>query len=318
MEPLAQSAKRCRLIGAPVQDGAGRLGCEMGPSAFRTAGIAPTLEALGYQVIDHGNVAPVAFPSPQHPNQVLKNLSAVAGWTAALAEAAYQASAIPGDVPIFMGGDHCLAAGTLTGLARRALEQHQPLFVLWLDAHADFHTLDSSESGNLHGVPMAYAIGCPGFEGYFPPPLATVDPTHVCMMGIRSVDPAERLALEASGITVFDMRKIDEFGVAALLRGFLQRVQDAGGRLHVSLDVDFLDPGIGPGVGTTVPGGATFREAHLIMEMLYESGLVSSVDLAELNPFLDERGRTALLMVDLLASLLGRRVLGYPTRSIRS
>ena len=135
------------------------------------------------------------------------------------------------------------------------------------------------------------------------------------MMGIRSVDPAERRALENSGITVHDMRKIDEHGIVSLQRPFLERVAEADGLLHVSLDVDFLDPGIAPGVGTTVPGGATFREAHLIMEMLHDTGLVSSIDLVELNPFLDERGRTAILMVELLASLMGRRVLDYPTRS---
>ena len=162
---------------------------------------------------------------------------------------------------------------------------------------------------------MAYATGRGGFDGYFPPAAGRIKPENVCMMGIRSVDPAERLALESSGIAIHDMRTIDEYGIAPLLRGFLRKVQDAQGLLHVSLDVDFLDPGIAPGVGTTVPGGATFREAHLVMEMLHDTGLVSSVDLVELNPFLDERGRTAILMVDLLASLLGRRVLDYPTRS---
>lgn len=307
--------KQCRLIGAPVQDGAGRLGCEMGPSAFRTAGIAKALADLGHSVTDLGNVSPVPLRPLSHGNAALKCLPEVAGWTAALAGAAYEASAGLDAMPIFMGGDHSLAAGTLTGLARRAADMGRELFVLWLDAHTDFHTLDSTESGNLHGVPMAYATGRPGFQGFFPPAPAHVDPHNVCMMGIRSVDPAEQRALENSGITIHDMRKIDEFGIAPLLRAFLQRVTDANGLLHVSLDVDFLDPGIAPGVGTTVPGGATFREAHLIMEMLHDTGLVSSVDLVELNPFLDDRGRTAILMVDLLASLMGRRVLDYPTRS---
>ncbi|WP_245637044.1 arginase [Azospirillum thiophilum] len=307
--------KQCRLIGVPVQDGAGRRGCEMGPSAFRTADIASAIAGLGHGVTDLGNVAPVALRPPAHGNATLKFLPEVAGWTAALAAAAYEASAGPDALPVFMGGDHSLAAGTLTGLARRAEESGRELFVLWLDAHPDFHTLDSSESGNLHGVPMAYATGRGGFDGYFPPAAGRIKPENVCMMGIRSVDPAERLALESSGIAIHDMRTIDEYGIAPLLRGFLRKVQDAQGLLHVSLDVDFLDPGIAPGVGTTVPGGATFREAHLVMEMLHDTGLVSSVDLVELNPFLDERGRTAILMVDLLASLLGRRVLDYPTRS---
>lgn len=312
------SPKTCRLLGAPIQDGAGRPGCDMGPSAFRAAGIIQALTSLGHRVEDLGAVVPAPIDCPRHPNPALKNLAAVAGWTQALAQAVYQASAEPNDCPITLGGDHSLAAGTLTGLARRAAERGQEFFVLWLDAHSDFHSLASSKSGNLHGVPMAYAIGQPGFEGYFPPPMATVKAGNVCMMGLRSVDPDERSALEQSGVIVHDMRQIDEFGVVPLLRTFLRRVQSAQGTLHVSLDVDFLEPSIAPGVGTTVPGGATFREAHLIMEMVFESGLVSSVDLAELNPFLDDRGRTAVLMVDLLASLMGRRVLGYPTRSFRS
>ncbi|MDE2581009.1 MAG: arginase [Rhodospirillales bacterium] len=310
--------KQCRLIGAPVEDGAGRRGCEMGPSAFRAAGIAAAIAELGHRVTDLGNLAPAPARPMVHGNAALKCLPEVAGWTLSLAEAAYQASAGADALPICLGGDHSLAAGTLTGLARRAEETGRPLFVLWLDAHPDFHTLDSSESGNLHGVPMAYATGRAGFAGYFPPPPARIRPENVCMLGIRSVDPAERRLLETSGITLHDMRAIDEFGIAPLLRAFLRRVADAGGRLHVSLDVDFLDPTIAPGVGTTVPGGATFREAHLVMEMLHDSMLVGSVDLVELNPFLDERGRTAILMVDLLASLLGRRVLDTPTRSFRS
>jgi arginase len=162
---------------------------------------------------------------------------------------------------------------------------------------------------------MAYALGRPGFRGYYPDLAAEVDPARVCMMGIRSVDPAERTAIAEAGVTVHDMRAIDEYGVAAPLRAFLGRVEADDGLLHVSFDVDFLDPGIAPAVGTTVPGGATFREAHLVMEMLHDSGLVSSLDLVELNPFLDERGRTATLMVDLVASLMGRRVMDRPTRS---
>jgi arginase len=237
----------------------------------------------------------------------------VAGWTQAIADAAYEAAAAA--LPIFMGGDHSLSAGTLTGLARRAKEQGRAFFVLWLDAHTDFHTLESTRTGNLHGVPIAYATGQAGFEGYFPPVQTAVQASNICMMGIRSVDPNERGPLQKAGITVHDMRSIDENGVVPLLDSFLDRVATANGLLHVSLDVDFLDPGIAPGVGTTVPGGATFREAHLIMEILHDRGLVTSVDLAELNPFLDERGKTALLMVDLVASLMGRQVLDRPTRS---
>lgn len=305
--------KTCILLGAPVQDGTGRLGCDMGPSAFRAAGIGPALESLGHAVVDRGNLVPVPATDVRHANPAIRALPEVAAWTAALSEAVYAA----GDqgMPIVLGGDHSLAAGTLAAHARRAAESGRKLFVLWLDAHPDLHTLDTTTSGNLHGVPMAYALGLSGFAGAFPPLTHRLEPQRVCMMGLRSVDPAERRLLGETGIRVHDMRAIDENGVAALLRGFLADVAAEDGLLHVSLDVDFLDPEIAPGVGTTVPGGATFREAHLIMEMLHDCGRVTSLDLVELNPFLDERGRTARLMVDLTASLMGRSVLDRPTRS---
>jgi arginase len=305
--------KPCILLGAPVQDGSGRLGCDMGPSAFRAAGLTAALEDLGWPVVDRGNIAPAPLRALHHPNGAIKALAEIVAWTEAIAEAAYGASGE--GMPIVLGGDHSLAAGTLPGLSRRAAENGREFFVLWLDAHPDLHTLETTRSGNLHGVPIAYATGLPGFAGLFPPLPAPVDPANICMMGIRSVDPAERAALAASGIVVHDMRAIDEQGVAPLLAGFLQRVAEAQGVLHVSLDVDFLDPAIAPGVGTTVPGGATFREAHLVMEILHDSGLVASLDLVELNPFLDERGRTALLLVDLVASLMGRRVMDRPTKA---
>jgi arginase len=309
----AAMTQTCILLGAPVQEGAGRLGCDMGPSALRAAGLAGALRDLGYAVDDRGNLAPESLPAMRHGNAAIKELTRVVAWVEAIAAATYEATAA--GMPIVCGGDHSLAAGTLTGIARRAAERGRPLFVLWLDAHPDYHTLESTSSGNLHGVPVAYATGEPGFGGIFPPLAHRLNPRNICMMGIRSVDPAERVALAAAGVTVHDMRAIDERGVAPLLGAFLRLVADAGGMLHVSLDVDFLDPGIAPGVGTTVPGGATFREAHLIMEMLHDSGLVGSLDIVELNPFLDERGRTAILLVDLVASMMGRRVLDRPTQS---
>ncbi|WP_157017633.1 arginase [Mesorhizobium xinjiangense] len=303
----------CRIVGAPVQDGAGRMGCEMGPSALRTAGLVAAITELGHTVTDMGTLA-APLPRPvTHGNAALKALPEVAAWTALLSDAAFEASSDA--MPIFLGGDHSISAGTLSGVARRAAAAGRPLSVLWLDAHPDFHTLDTTASGNLHGVPLAYASGQTGFAGSFPDLEASVDPAHICVFGVRSVDPAERRALKAAGVTVHDMRAVDEHGVAPLLREFLARVKAENGLLHVSFDVDFLDPGIAPAVGTTVPGGATFREAHLTMEMLCDSGLVSSLDLVELNPFLDERGRTATLIVDLVASLMGRRIMDRPTRS---
>lgn len=304
---------KCTLIGVPLQIGAGQLGCEMGPSALRIAGLKTSLEELGHKVTDLGNVSPAPLREITHPNPAVHHLPETVAWTETLIDVAYRESADA--LPIFLGGDHAISAGTVAGLARRAAKQKRPLFVLWLDAHTDFHTLDTTRSGNLHGTPVAYYTGRSGFEGYFPALEHPVDPNNICMIGIRSVDPAERAALTDSGITVHDMRSIDEHGVAVLLREFLARVEAANGLLHVSFDVDFLDPSIAPAVGTTVPGGATFREAHLVMEMLHDSGLVSSLDLVELNPFLDERGRTATLMVDLTASLMGKRVMDRPTRA---
>jgi arginase len=303
----------CRLIGVPLQDGASQRGCEMGPSAFRTAGLAEALAELGHEVSDLGNLTPPPVAPMWHPNPAVHHLPEIAGWIQVLTDIAYRESGE--GMPIFLGGDHALSAGSVAGLARRAAEQNRPLFVLWLDAHTDLHTLETTTSGNLHGVPIAYLTGKPGFDGYFPTNAHPVDPANVCMIGIRSADPAERAALAESPITVHDMRAIDEHGIAVLLSQFIERVKAANGLLHVSLDVDFLEPDIAPAVGTTVPGGATFREAHLVMEMLHDSGLVSSLDLVELNPFLDVRGRTARLMVDLTASLMGRVVLDRPTRS---
>lgn len=303
----------CKILGLPVQEGTGRLGCNMGPDGYRAAGIADAIRELGHDFTDLGNLVP-ADPLPiNHPNSKIKSLPQSVAWIEAISEAAYRES--EEGFPIFLGGDHLLAAGTVSGIARRAAEKKRKQFVLWLDAHTDFHTLETTESGNLHGTPVAYFTGQKGFEGYFPPLKAVIDPQHVCMMGIRSVDPAERAALQKTKVSILDMRLIDEHGVASLLRRFLERVKTEDGLLHVSLDVDFLDPSIAPAVGTMVPGGATFREAHLIMEMLHDSRLVTSLDLVELNPFLDERGRTATIMVDLMASLLGRSVMDRPTRS---
>ncbi|MBP2462739.1 MULTISPECIES: arginase [unclassified Rhizobium] len=302
----------CKLIGVPLQDGASQLGCEMGPSSLRTAGLAGALADLGHQVSDLGNLALPPVSDITHPNTAVRRLPQIVAWVELLTKIAHRESAE--GMPIFLGGDHAMSAGIVAGLARTAAEKQRPLFVLWVDAHTDFHTLETTGSGNLHGVPVAYFTGQPGFECYFPPLTHPVDPANVCMIGIRSVDPQERSAINKSDITVHDMRAIDEHGVGAVLRSFIEKVEAAGGLLHVSLDVDFLDPSVAPAVGTTVPGGATFREAHLVMEMLHDSGLVTSLDLVELNPFLDERGRTATLLVDLTASLMGRTVLDRPTR----
>ncbi len=301
----------CILLGAPVDEGQHRPGCLMGPAAYRTAGLARTLMTLGHTVEDRGDVAPAPLGQERCDNPAVHHLPETIAWTRSLATATQDA--LSQGMPIVMGGDHSLALGTVAGAAAHAAQAGRPQFVIWLDAHSDFHTLHTTTSGNLHGTPMAYACGLDGFEP-FPPFPVPIPGRNICMFGIRSVDPAEHAAMQPTDITVNDMRVLDEQGIVAPLRSFLDRVQAADGLLHVSLDVDFLDPSIAPAVGTTVPGGATFREAHLVMELLHESGLVTSLDLVELNPFLDERGRTARLMVDLVGSLMGRKVFDRPTR----
>jgi arginase len=296
------------LVGAPLDCGKARKGCLMGPDAYRTAGIARALTALGHRVTDLGNVMPDENEVTERDGLV--NLSETIGWTTALMRTARRA--MQQGLPIFLGGDHALSLGTVPGVAAHAAQENRPQFVLWLDAHSDFNTLETTASGNLHGTPLAYATGQPGFVG-FPELPVTVPPANTCIIGLRSVDLPERALMETTDVRGFDMRAIDEFGVAALLTPFLEDVAKAGGALHVSLDVDFLDPAYAPAVGTTVPGGATVREAHLVMEMLSDSGVVTSLDLVELNPMLDERGRTAQLMVDLAASALGRRIFDRPT-----
>lgn len=303
------------LLGAPIEVGAGRRGCSMGPAAYRTAGLAENLRSLGHTVTDLGDAMPDDTGPIDAPYPHLKSLPEVAGWTRSLHRHSHNLARGPA-LPIYLGGDHALSMGTVTGHAAAAAELARPQFVLWLDAHADFNTLESSPSGNLHGTPLAFACGSEGFGSMLGGPLpAFIDPRNVCIIGLRSVDGQERALLRASNIKAHDMRAIDERGIAALLQDFLDRVTAANGLLHVSLDVDFLDPEIAPAVGTTVPGGATFREAHLAMEILHDSGLVTSLDLVELNPFLDIRGRTTRLMLDLTASLFGRQVLDRPTRS---
>lgn len=300
------------LIGAPVDSGQRRPGCLMGPAAYRVAGLVQAIRDLGHGVEDRGDLAPVQAEG-SCPNPAVDQLPETLGWTLALTEAVDDALSA-GGMPIVLGGDHALALGSVAGAARHARREGRPLFLLWLDAHSDFHTPLTTTSGNLHGTPVAYIAGRDGFEAFpaFPAPIPA---ERICLYGIRSVDPAEHAALLKHDIAINDMRVLDEQGIVAPLRTFLSRVREAGGLLHVSLDVDFLDPSIAPAVGTTVPGGTTFREAHLVMELLHESGLVTSLDLVELNPFLDDRGRTAKLMVDLVGSLMGKKVFDRPTRS---
>ncbi len=301
------------IVGAPVESGAKRRGCQMGPDALRTAGLQTALEAMGYRVNDMGNVAQGEV-LPLDANVDVNCLSETIAWTKALEAVSYD-TLQGGAFPIFAGGDHSLSLGTIAGAARYAADAAKPFFLLWLDAHPDFHRLHTTDSGNLHGTPVAYVTAQTGFADFFPALASPVRLGNICMMGIRSVDSAERRLLLGEGVEVNDMRLLDEKGVIKPLQTFLERVAAQDGFLHVSLDVDFLEPSIAPAVGTTVPGGATFREAHLILEIVHETGLARALDIAELNPFLDHCGMTATLMVDLCTSLLGKTIMDRPTRN---
>ena len=216
-----------------------------------------------------------------------------------------------------MGGDHSLSMGSVNGVARYwQQEMNRPVFVLWLDAHADYNTPATTLTGNMHGMSAAFLCGEPGLDGLLgDQPRVSIGPDQLDLFGVRSIDPLERELVRDRRVAIADMRAIDEFGVGVLIRRVIERVKARNGVLHVSFDVDFLDPDVAPGVGTTVPGGATYREAHLVMELLHDSGLVRSVDIVELNPFLDERGRTARIAVELIGSLFGLQITDRPTPS---
>ena len=314
--PIIHSHAPLALIGAPLELGSGRRGCAMGPATLRTAEIAETLIELGYRVDDLGDVAPLpAAPTFAAPAGRANHLAQIAAMAQALNERVRETMA-HGKMPIILGGDHALSMGSVNGVASHCKNIGRELFVLWLDAHADFNTPETSPSGNVHGMPVAMLCREPGLESVMGNiERVSVKPQNVHLFGIRSVDRGERALLAARGIHVADMRLIDEFGVVSSLKSILDEVQGRNGLLHVSLDVDFLDPSIAPGVGTPVPGGATYREAHLIMEMLHDSGLVVSLDIVELNPFLDDRGRSAKILVDLAASLFGRSIVDRPQQA---
>lgn len=307
---------RIALLGAPVEVGASQRGTLMGPAALRTAGLGALLEDLGFAVEDHGDLAPLdGHPAKDTPPENAKHYPEIQRWIQALSARAFEI-AQSGALPIFMGGDHSLSMGSVNGVARHWHAQGREFFVLWLDAHADYNTPATTITGNMHGMSAAFLCGEPGLDGLLgAEPRASITPGHLDLFGIRSIDKLEKDLVAERNIAVADMRQIDEFGVAVLIRRVIDRVRARNGVLHVSFDVDFLDPAAAPGVGTMVPGGATYREAHLIMELLHDSGLVVSLDVVELNPFLDVRGSTARVMVELIGSLFGQQITDRPMPS---
>jgi arginase len=314
--PKSSLTRRVAVLGAPIEIGASQRGTLMGPAALRTAGLLTLLDGLGFEVEDRGDISisDVAELADAPPGTA-KHYREIQRWTRALSAHAYKL-ARSGAIPIFLGGDHSLSMGSVNGMARHWREAGRELFVVWLDAHADYNTPATTLSGNMHGMSAAFLCGEPGLESLLgEEPRASIDPDQLELFGTRSIDKLEKDLLRDRRISVADMRQIDEFGVGVLIRRVIDKVKARNGVLHVSFDVDFLDPSLAPGVGTTVPGGATYREAHLVMEMLHDSGLVRSVDIVELNPFLDERGRTARTAVEMIGSLFGQQITDRPTPS---
>jgi arginase len=295
------------LIGAPTDIGAGHRGASMGPEALRVAGLAEALRERGLDVEDRGNLSGPVNPW-QPPVDGYRHLPEVVAWNR-LVMLAVSEALHDGRLPILLGGDHCLGIGSITAIAQHCRDTGKKLRILWLDAHADFNTHDVTPSGNVHGMPVACLCGVgpkelTGLGGSAP----AIVPEQIRQVGIRSVDAGEKRLVKEYGLDIYDMRYIDEIGIKRAMEEALEGI-DANTHVHVSFDVDFLDPSIAPGVGTTVPGGPNYREAQLVMEMIADTGRVGSIDIVELNPAFDEHNRTGLLAVDLVESLFGKSTL---------
>ena len=296
------------LIGAPTDIGAGRRGAAMGPEALRVAGIDTTLRHLGVIVDDLGNLSGPSNPL-ETPKDGYRHLAEVTAWCRTVYDSVGNALNT-GQLPIVMGGDHSLAIGSISAVADYCRRENSGLTVLWFDAHADYNTPETSPTGNLHGMPVAVLCGIgPAELTGLSQAVPAVDGACIIQVGVRAVDHIEKHAVAKSNLTVFDMRSVDERGMRSVMAEALEMAARRGGHLHVSLDVDFLDPEIAPGTGTLVPGGPSYREAQLCMEMIYDSGLMGSLDIMELSPADDHMNKTARLVVDLVASLFGEQIL---------
>ncbi|GAA5162012.1 arginase [Viridibacterium curvum] len=304
---MSERRKRVSLVGAPTDIGAGMRGASMGPEALRVAGIHAALAARVAEVEDRGNLGGPGNPW-QKPVSGYRHLPEVVSWNLLAFEALHDVLAA-GRLPVLLGGDHCLGIGSIRAAMRHCRETGKHLRVLWLDAHADFNTPAITPSGNLHGMPLACLCGMGPTElVHLAGEPGRLPIEALRLIGVRSVDEGERRLVHESRLEVFDMRFIDEWGMRHTMEQALSGI-DENTHLHVSFDVDFLDPDLAPGVGTTVPGGPTYREAQLCMEMIADTGLLGSLDIVELNPALDERNRSALVVVDLVESLFGKSTL---------
>lgn len=306
-----KSPKRIILVGIPCQAGSAIRGCVMGPDALRTAGLRESLAELGHEVRDIGNLSPTTTTAAPHPRFETARLEEAAGWIAAASETARKLSA-NNSFPLFMGGDRTATAGAIAGIAHASAAKGKPLFLLWLAAHSGFCSLETARPEMLRDTYLAYLTGQSGFDGHFPALETTLTHANICLFGVRGSDREERKRLLSAGLVVNDGYEIEAYGLAPLLQGFLANVAAAGGNLHVSLDLGLLGSEFAPAVNTRLPGGFNPSEVRQIMDILDSSQLVTSLDIVELNPFLDERGRTANMTVDLTAALLGGSV---PNRS---
>jgi arginase len=296
------------IIGAPLDLGQDRRGVDMGPSAVRVANLNGRLSELGYTVEDWGNIPVEQKESWPAGDTTAKYLAQIAAACNVLADRVEQALA--GDyLPIVLGGDHSVAVGTVSGVSQHFRTRGEAIGLIWLDAHADMNTPETSPSGNIHGMPLACILGMGPAElsdlrGYCP----KIDPRRAVIVGLRDVDQLEKPHVRDSGIRAFTMRDIDERGLRAVMDEAI-RIAGGGSGFHLSLDMDFVDPADAPGVGTPVRGGATYREAHLALEMICDSRSMVSMEMVEVNPVIDERNRTAELAVELAMSGLGKRIL---------
>ncbi|MCZ7648750.1 MAG: arginase [Planctomycetota bacterium] len=305
--PISNS-RRIEVLGVPMDLGSHLRGVDMGPSAIRIAGLLPRLRGLGLRLHDRGNLAVPHAVDAGKAGGKLKYESAV---RRACMQLAREVETIlrGGGLPLVLGGDHSLAIGTLAGLARGARRGRRNLGLLWVDAHGDCNTPATSPSGNIHGMPLAVALGLgpPSLRDLAPQPMAA--PEHTVLFGVRNLDAGEKRNLKSLGATVVTMRQIDELGVYAAMQLALRKVCGGTDGFHLSFDIDSLDPRFAPGVGTPVQGGLTVREAHLLMELVADTGKLASCELVEVNPVLDERNATAALAVDLLYSAFGGTIL---------
>jgi len=304
-----ENSKTVNIIGFPMDLGADRRGVDMGPSALRIAGLKEKLENLGYKIIDSGDIfiqimekQKISNPKLKYLNEILKTSRTLAGKIERVLER--------GHFPLCLGGDHSMAIGSIAGIASYCKKHRQKLGVIWVDAHSDMNTDETSPSGNIHGMPLAASLGIGheklvNFYGFAP----KLKPENCALIGIRSVDELERVNIKKLNLPVYTMTDIDKLGIHRIIVKVLKQFREKVDHIHVSFDLDSVDPAIAPGVGTPIPGGLSYREAHLLMESIAECGCMSSLEITEVNPILDDKNKSALFATDLIASSMGQRIL---------